>query len=712
MQKQILILLFFSLFCRCNVSGQTPFSGVSGLFTGDSRIPDVTVSSPNGGETFNYLDPFTVNWTASDDSFGTTPIDIGISTEAGGAITIVAYALPNTGSAVVTPPGIITDTAKVWVFATDDYGIEGSDESDDYFTFDESFSAVSALFTGDSRAPDVTVSSPNGGETFNYLSPFSVNWTASDDSFGATPIDIGISTEAGGAITIVAYALPNTGSAVVTPPGIVTDTAKVWVFATDDYGIEGSDESDDYFTFDESFSAVSGLFTGDSKPPETIVAIPNGGESYPHVDPMTVSWTANDDSFGQTPISIGLSLDQSGVYSIVASNLPNTGQAVINPPGFVTQYAKAWVIAIDTFGLESEDASDDYFNFTEDFAAVSGLFTGDSKPPTVTVIRPNGGEANYYAEPLLVKWDADDESMGTTPITVAVSTDGGTTFTTIASGLPDSDSAFVSAPEVITDSAIVKVYVQDEYGLVSYDESDGMFSLQGIYVDLKAFLEGPFAGSGMLSYLNFFSYIPNAQPYSNPPWNYAGTETVAAMPNDDVADWVLIEIRDAVDAASAGSAAIVAQQAGFILEDGTITTVDGSNPLPFGNEVNQNLFAVVRHRNHLDVMSAYPLNQAGDNFSYDFTDAADKVYGGVLGHKELVPGIWGMVAGDGDASSQINNLDKLDVWAQQAGNAGYMEGDFDMNGNVENPDKLDVWAPNSGTGGQVPDLNWRSQVPE
>jgi hypothetical protein len=452
----------------------------------------------------------------------------------------------------------------------------------------------------------------------------------------------------------------------------------------------------------QPFSGTSGDFTLDSKPPVMAVVSPNGGETLSYLDPFTTTWTAMDDTFELTPISIGISTEEGGAYTLVASNLPNTGTALVTPPGIATQYGKIWAVGVDGFGNIGLDASDGYVTFNQTFSGLSGLVTFDSKPPMVTVIKPNGGEAYYYADPLLVKWDASDESFGTEPVTVSVSTDGGTSYTVVAAGLPDADSAYVTAPEVITDLAKVKVYVQDEFGLTAYDESDAVFSLQGFFVDLKAFLEGPFAGAGMLSYLNFFGYIPLMQPYDAPPWNYAGTESVTAMPNNDVVDWVLIELRDAANASSATSATTLAKQAGFILEDGSITTLDGTNDLQFGVKINQNLFAVVWHRNHLGIMSANPVTAAGNQYSYDFTSGSGQVYGGSNGHKELASGIWGMVAGDGDADKQVSNADKLDVWKPQSGTSGYKAGDFDMNGQVDNADKIDRWKPNSGRSSQVP----------
>jgi len=452
----------------------------------------------------------------------------------------------------------------------------------------------------------------------------------------------------------------------------------------------------------QPFSGTSGDVTFDTKPPVMTVISPNGGESLSYLDPFSATWTATDDTFGPTPISIGISTEAGGAYTLAASNLPNTGAAVVTPPGIATQYGKVWAVGVDGFGNIGLDASDGYITFNVSFSSVSGLVTFDTKPPVVTVIKPNGGEAYYYADPLLVKWDASDDSFGAAPVTVSVSADGGINYNIVASGLPDTDSAYVSAPEVITDLAKVKVFVQDEFGLTAYDESDAVFSLQGIFVDLKAFLEGPFAGAGMLSFLNFFGYIPLAQPYQASPWNYTGTESVAAMPNNDVVDWVLIELRDAANAPSATTATTLAKQAGFILEDGSITTLDGSGNMQFGVKINQNLFAVVWHRNHLGIMSATPVPKVGNLYTYDFTTAAGQVHGGVNGHKQLASGIWGLVAGDGNADKQVSNADKLDVWKPQSGSSGYKSGDFDMNGQVENPDKIETWKPNSGRSSQVP----------
>jgi len=240
--------------------------------------------------------------------------------------------------------------------------------------------------------------------------------------------------------------------------------------------------------------------------------------------------------------------------------------------------------------------------------------------------------------------------------------------------------------------------------------------ISGITLDLNVFLEGPFLLSEMGNDLNAGGNIPLAQPYNTAPWNYTGTESVSSIPSADIVDWIFIELRETAGGASSATAAtMIAQQAAFILKDGSIVDLDGVSAVQNAASVAQNLFVVVYHRNHLGVMSANPLTLAGGIYTYDFSNASGQVYGGVLGHKEVGTGIWGMVGGDGDADGQIGNPDKNDVWAVQAGFAGYYAGDFNMDVQVNNLDKNDVWAPNGGIGSQVPDFltngGYQCQIP-
>ncbi|MEZ5196305.1 MAG: hypothetical protein R2764_07890 [Bacteroidales bacterium] len=66
----------------------------------------------------------------------------------------------------------------------------------------------------------------------------------------------------------------------------------------------------------------------------------------------------------------------------------------------------------------------------------------------------------------------------------------------------------------------------------------------GTTVNLNAMLEGPFFSGQMTPWLNVYGVIPFNQPYNQAPWNYSGTESVASIPNNDIIDWVLVELRE------------------------------------------------------------------------------------------------------------------------------------------------------------------------
>lgn len=139
---------------------------------------------------------------------------------------------------------------------------------------------------------------------------------------------------------------------------------------------------------------------------------------------------------------------------------------------------------------------------------------------------------------------------------------------------------------------------------------------------------------------NQLGYIPLFQPYSGAPWYYDGTESVVFIPNSDVTDWVLIELRETAGGPSTATPDTrIARQFGFLLKNGEVVGTDGASNLTFDVVPLDNLYVIIWHRNHLGVMSAVPLILSGDIYNYDFTSAETQVYGSSLGHKEIAAGI-------------------------------------------------------------------------
>ncbi len=206
----------------------------------------------------------------------------------------------------------------------------------------------------------------------------------------------------------------------------------------------------------------------------------------------------------------------------------------------------------------------------------------------------------------------------------------------------------------------------------------------------------------MTTNLKNLANFPLTQPYSITPWNYGGTEQVVALPNPNIVDWVLIELRNAPNVSAATASTVIATRAAFLLNNGSVVDINGSSLLHFTNPVSSQLFVVVYHRNHIPVISENALVKAGGIYSYDYTTSMGQVHGGALGHKQLAAGIWGMFAGNADGSNMIDISDKT-FWINEAAEMqDYYKSDFNLDTQVDNKDKDDFWVPNQGKGSQVP----------
>ncbi len=220
-------------------------------------------------------------------------------------------------------------------------------------------------------------------------------------------------------------------------------------------------------------------------------------------------------------------------------------------------------------------------------------------------------------------------------------------------------------------------------------------------VNLKVFLEGPYNGTGMTPMLT--GVMPLTQPYTASPWNYNGSESVTVVP-EDVIDWILVELRDAATPAQATSGTRIGEQAGLLRNDGKILDVEGNDGLTFSNiTINQNLYVVIQHRNHLQVMSSTGLTETGGIYSYDFTTSSTQAYGGTDAHMQIGPGIWGMMGGDGNGDGDITETDESPIWESESGTKGYLDSDYNLDSQSDNKDKDDVWSPNLGKGTFVPE---------
>ena len=215
-------------------------------------------------------------------------------------------------------------------------------------------------------------------------------------------------------------------------------------------------------------------------------------------------------------------------------------------------------------------------------------------------------------------------------------------------------------------------------------------------VAAKVILEGPFAGPAMTTLLNTSNYIPLSQPYSAAPFNYAGTEHVAAIPAN-VVDWILVELR-----ATSGGVA-VSQRAVFLKNDGTVLDTTGNSTASFTETLASGYtisnFVVVRHRNHLAAMSANAVALPNESAAYDFTTAETQAFG-TNSMTALSGGVFGLIAGDANSSGLVSSGD-INVTINQLNSSGYFYGDTNLSGLVSSAD-INVIVNNLNKGTAVP----------
>jgi|GEM_PF-2864325 len=213
----------------------------------------------------------------------------------------------------------------------------------------------------------------------------------------------------------------------------------------------------------------------------------------------------------------------------------------------------------------------------------------------------------------------------------------------------------------------------------------------------KIFLEGAYeTGTGfMRTTLNQEGLLPTTQPYNTAPWNYNGSESLSTIPTNMV-DWVLVEARlGTPQTVGTPQTTIVEQHAGILLNNGQIVDLDGVSPLSFKTLNGREAYHfAIRHRNHLDIITANAYNGANSNVvTLDFTDSSPTATLGTQQIKPLAGGIHVLYGGDYEADGTIQLTDE-DLWRlDPAVLYTYDQTDGNMDGVIQTTDH-DLWLFN------------------
>ncbi|MCP4213769.1 MAG: hypothetical protein GY765_03885, partial [bacterium] len=289
------------------------------------KPPEITVTSPMGGESFFMGTPITVTWTSA----GVVDnVVLSYSTDRGEYWEPIVGPIPNTGSYEWVLPNMPHWQYSVYV--EEEHGfVSGSNPN---------FFEV--------KPPEITVTSPVGGEEFFMGTPITITWT----SAGVVDnVVLYYSTDQGDTMESIAGPIPNTGSYEWVLPNMPH-----WQYSV-------------YVEEEHGFVSGSNPNFFEVKPPEITVTSPLPAEEYFMGTPITITWT----SAGlMDNVVLYYSSDGGNTRNPITGPIANNGTydwTLPNEPS--PQY---FVYVEHEMGFVG-DANDDYFIV---------------KPPEITVTSP------------------------------------------------------------------------------------------------------------------------------------------------------------------------------------------------------------------------------------------------------------------------------------------------------------------------------------
>ncbi len=218
----------------------------------------------------------------------------------------------------------------------------------------------------------------------------------------------------------------------------------------------------------------------------------------------------------------------------------------------------------------------------------------------------------------------------------------------------------------------------------------------GLAVGLKVFLEGVYNSSTGLMNTNLTSQIPMAQPFNVAPWNYTGNESLSSIPTNAV-DWVLVELRDANN-----NQVVLETRPALLLSNGDVQDVTGSLGVKFYNVISGNYQVVIRHRNHLAVMSSNAVT-VPTVANLDFTNPSN-ILSGNKQVAQLNGSLHGLYAGDINADGVITLFDYNFYTQELSSTATYVDSDCNLDSNTTVSD-FNAYRPNASIIG-IPQIRY------
>jgi len=235
------------------------------IASGSSKQPEVTLTSPNGGEVWAAGSRYPINWAYTGD-----PGNLKIELLRGSSVVSTLTSSVSKGS---NGAGSYNWTIPAGQTSGSDYGIRITSTSNGSV-----FDTGNGFFT--INRPSITVTSPNGGEAWAPQSTKTITWAYTGD-----PGNLKIELLRGSSVVSTLTSSVSKGS---NGAGSYTWSISSRQSTGPDYKIRITSTSNGYVTDNsDKFFTIGSTYV---PPPSIVVTSPNGGESWSARSTKTVTW--------------------------------------------------------------------------------------------------------------------------------------------------------------------------------------------------------------------------------------------------------------------------------------------------------------------------------------------------------------------------------------------------------------------------------------
>lgn len=426
-------------------STTTSASDYSNTYFSITAVPIITVTAPNGGESYQAGTTQTVTWTSANNPGSLVNVELYKSS------TLVHTMISGTSN----------DGSHSWYVYTSlvpgsDYRVKvsstttaASDYSDGYFTI-----------TG---APTITVTSPNGGEIWMLGTYHAITWTSANDPGSSVKIDLYKSSTL---VLPITSSTANDGTYGWTIPTTLKKGEDYRVRITSTTLTTVYDYSNAYFTLAKTGGGGGGggsppspkdstVLSVDSEPSITVTS-PNGGESWLIGAVHEITWDYVDIPGDYVNIEL---YRGSILHSTITSSTACDGSYLWAVPMDLTA-ADDYRVRISSTTTAASDSSDGYF-------AIAGA-------PTITVISPNGGETWFVGSYHSITWTSANNPGSYVKIELHKSS---TLVLTISSSTANDGLYGWTIPSTLKKGEDYRVKISSTT-TPAYDYSDSYFTLK------------------------------------------------------------------------------------------------------------------------------------------------------------------------------------------------------------------------------------------